>query len=219
MVLDLVNSSLTNSSGESLGGGGASDWLIACFFYRILGAIKSFASFGLNKTGLLFYFIFDLLVVVPLHAFYFDAWQGGMPSHELCARITGATTTDHWRNGAANIEDCKELLDRKFRSFEVAILMSIYVTFFFIFLIRIACCCLFYKPSFNKQRISTPPPRQFPRNYVCVQPSPATTQMILQEDISPLALSNHIHKTYAAQLRLSQSSEEEKATVSVESEK
>lgn len=113
-------------------------------------------TFILIKTAVLWiislikgggYWIFELLIVTPLSAFYFETILGGLPPHEMCARITAHTEASFWEKNNETILECRGILDRKFRSFEVSVLMSIYFAFFVALLFRIffCICCSSWK--------------------------------------------------------------------------
>ncbi len=87
--------------------------------------------------------IFQITVVTPLNAFYFETILEGLPQNELCARITTHTEASFWEKNNETILECQTILDRKFRSFEVSVLMSIYFAFIAAMLFRLffwVCC-------------------------------------------------------------------------------
>lgn len=116
--------------------------ILAALIWTVDVLKSAFVYLG-KQAGVSAYFLFNLLVIMPLHAFYFETIQGGLPSHEICARITKATEARFWQETAANVQHCQEILDRQFRSFEVTVLMSIYFAFAIMILFRVVFSCVF----------------------------------------------------------------------------
>lgn len=113
--------------------------------YLLAQLLKRIAEHVMQTSTGAFWWIWDFLVIIPLHAYYFEAMHEGLPYAELCARFTQHTEASFWSKSEVQRAACEELLDRQFHSFKVTVLLSVYFGVAALILIRVMIWLLCFK--------------------------------------------------------------------------
>jgi len=108
--------------------------------------IKNIATFvgGIFKT--VFFSCFDFFITLPLQLFYYNTLYKGRPHPALCSEFGYLDhTAEFWNSSMETRQECEQMLDRYFNSFQTAILVSIYMGFVVIIIFRIAMFFCYFR--------------------------------------------------------------------------
>lgn len=98
------------------------------------------------------YGVYNVLIRNPLRIFYFvgPIWRNAPPA-EICYELTGVKAA-WWEENQDRIEQCIELLERRFSSFDATVMTTAYFTVMTFVVMQLLCRCCFVRPLMAEWR-------------------------------------------------------------------
>jgi hypothetical protein len=108
------------------------------------------ASAGLAASA--GYWFYQKTITDPLRTFYFVGpyWHNA-PIPEVCFRMTNVDSK-FWSSSADHMQECNDLTERQFRSFDATVMTTLYFTVLTFGLLQLCCQCCLVRPIIRALR-------------------------------------------------------------------
>jgi hypothetical protein len=99
--------------------------------------------------------IYEKTIENPLRLFYFvgPIWRNA-PPEEICHELTGVPAA-WWIENADHAAACRDLLERRFHSFDAGVITSVYFTILAFVVLELLCSCCCIRPILRDIRRAT----------------------------------------------------------------
>lgn len=118
-----------------------------------VSTIKSATVACMSAAAAAGFWVYQKLVTDPLRIFYFvgPVWSNAPPA-EICYDLTGVKAA-WWEESPDRAQQCMNLLNRKFGSFDATVMTTLYFTIVTFILMQTICRCFFIRPIIRELRV------------------------------------------------------------------